>query len=65
MNNETKGSATLYRVEWLHNNNWRMEVNDGLVFVKKEEAYVAAENEKVKSPGLITRVVEIKSGGTL
>lgn len=47
-----------YRIEWMHNYQWRMEWNEGLVFETKKEAL-----EKLKEPEfskLQVRIVELE-----
>jgi hypothetical protein len=53
------GSVSRYRIEWMHNGNWRMEENGGGVYATLEEAEVARKNDSYR--GLTTRIVEVRS----
>lgn len=53
MKNKTKK----YRIEWMHNCNWRMDDIPGYTFETVDEA---AEEIRTQFVGMQTRIVEVK-----
>ncbi len=53
-------SGICYRVEWLHNYQWRMELNDKGTFATRPEAKAyEKEIKRHSSPGLKTRIIKL------
>lgn len=53
-------TKNVFRVEWLHNCNWRMELNGGGRFDTRKEAQAYQRFIERESPGLETRIVEVE-----
>lgn len=50
-----------YRVEWMHNGQWRMAENDAETFSTREAAERHLKTLKKKYPKLETRIVDLKA----